>query len=63
MIAQVLKDSLTNIFKWGGILINIEYNIIDRYENDITDKALKDLINQKLYKIILLLEMSVNESK
>lgn len=36
----------------------MNYNIIDIIREDITNENLKDIINKKIYKILLFLEMS-----
>ena len=41
--------------------MDIVYNIIEDYKNDITDTNLKDIINKKLLKIILFMESCTNE--
>lgn len=42
--------------------MDIVYNIIEDYKNDITDTNLKDIINKKLLKIILFMESCTNEA-
>ena len=40
----------------------MNYNVIDVIRSDITDENLKDIINKKLYRILLFIEMrSLNE--
>ncbi|MDD3241851.1 MAG: hypothetical protein PHQ64_03695 [Bacilli bacterium] len=36
----------------------MNYNVIDIIREDITNESLKDIINKKIYKILLFLEMS-----
>lgn len=39
----------------------MEYNVIDIIEPDLTEENLKDIINKKLYNILLFMEMkSIN---
>ena len=40
----------------------VVYNISYEYKDDITDTKLKEIINRKLYLIILFLEQYVNEA-
>jgi len=40
----------------------VVYNITHEYKDDITDTKLKEIINRKLYIIILFLETCVNEA-
>ena len=42
------------------IFFLVIYNVIHEYKNDITDTRLKEIINNKLYKIIELLEFNAN---
>lgn len=35
----------------------MKYNVIDIIKSDITDDKLKDIINKKLYKILLFMEL------
>lgn len=41
----------------------MEYNIIDIVDDELTDTKLKDIINNKLYKIIELMEFNANIAK
>ncbi len=41
----------------GGIIINIQYNVIDIISKTITEVDLKEQINKKLFKIIEMLEL------
>lgn len=41
----------------------MNYNVIDIINPNITEDDLKNIINKKLYNIILFLEMSLNEGK
>ena len=41
----------------------MQYNIIDIVDENLTDTKLKELVNKKLYKIIELMEFNVNYSK
>ncbi len=41
----------------------MNYNIIDIVDKNLNDTLLKEIVNKKLYKIILLLESNVNYSK
>ncbi len=45
----------------GGIFIDTIYNVIDVVDEKITDTDLKQLINEKLFNIIKLMELSCNE--
>ena len=45
----------------GGIFIDNIYNVIDVVDEKITDTDLKQLINEKLFNIIKLMELSCNE--
>jgi len=38
------------------VIINIVYNIKEKYKNNVTDNSLKEIINKKLLKIILFME-------
>lgn len=39
------------------IYININYEIIEKYNKNVTDVELKKIINQKLYNIISFMEV------
>lgn len=41
----------------------MQYNIIDIVDDELTDTRLKDIINNKLYKIIELMEFNANIAK
>lgn len=41
----------------------MQYNIIDIVDDELTDTKLKDIINNKLYKIIELMEFNANIAK
>lgn len=44
------------------ILINMVYNIVENYKDNVTDTNLKEIINKKLLNIILLMESYNNEA-
>lgn len=44
------------------ILINIVYNVVEEYKNDISNINLKKIINKKLLNIIIFMETLTNES-
>ncbi len=41
----------------------MQYNIIDIVPENLTDTKLKEIINKKLYRIIELMESSINAYK
>ena len=41
----------------------MQYNIIDIVDDELTDTKLKHIINNKLYKIIELMEFNANIAK
>lgn len=45
--------------KWN-VSMDTKYNVIEVVENNITDTELKEIINNKLYRIIELMELSVS---
>lgn len=42
---------------------NLQYNIIDIVPENLTNTKLKEIINKKLYRIIELMESSINAYK
>ena len=41
----------------------MKYNVIDIIEPTLTDIELKNIINKKLFNLILFMEMSLNKSE
>lgn len=40
----------------------MKYNVIDLIEPTLTDEELKSIINEKLFNLIMFMEMSLNNS-